>query len=157
MMVAVVVGVTVMPAAASGSAGGPAGTVSTVAGGVGGPARGTKVGIGAPCGVTSAAGSIYAGAGPTVRKLSPTGQLTTPAGTGITAPLGDRGPAVKASLAGACGVAVDRSGNLLIADTVTERVRAVAAGTGTFYGQTMTARHIYTVAGGALHSLFVSE
>ena len=41
----------------------------------------------------------------------------------------------------------DGAGNLLIADTRNNRVRVVAASTGTFYGQAMTAGHIYTVAG----------
>jgi hypothetical protein len=42
-------------------------------------------------------------------------------------------------------VAVDRAGNLVIADY---RVQVVAARTGTFYGRAMTAGHIYPVAGG---------
>jgi hypothetical protein len=45
------------------------------------------------------------------------------------------------------GVAVDGAGNLLIADTLNRRVRVVAAHNGTFYGQAMTAGHIYTIAG----------
>ena len=45
------------------------------------------------------------------------------------------------------GVAVDGAGNLVIADTGNNRVRVVAASTGTFYGQAMTAGDIYTVAG----------
>jgi NHL repeat-containing protein len=44
-------------------------------------------------------------------------------------------------------VAADAAGNLLIADTFNARVRVVAARTGTFYGQAMTAGDIYTVAG----------
>jgi hypothetical protein len=39
------------------------------------------------------------------------------------------------------------SGNLLIADTENNRVRVLAATTGTFYGRAMTAGRIYTVAG----------
>ena len=35
----------------------------------------------------------------------------------------------------------------MIADNVNDRVRVVAAGSGTFYGQSMTAGDIYTVAG----------
>src|ERR1700745_3644911 len=38
-------------------------------------------------------------------------------------------------------------GTRVIADTNNERVRVVAGSTGTFYGQAMTAGHIYTVAG----------
>jgi DNA-binding beta-propeller fold protein YncE len=45
------------------------------------------------------------------------------------------------------GVAVDAAGNLVIADTSDLRIRFVAATTGTFYGQAMTAGDIYTVAG----------
>jgi hypothetical protein len=45
-------------------------------------------------------------------------------------------------------VAVDHAGNLLISDAETSRIRVVAAATGTFYGQAMTAGDIYTVAGG---------
>ncbi len=42
---------------------------------------------------------------------------------------------------------MDGAGNLLIADTDNNRVRLVAETSGTFYGQAMTAGHIYTVAG----------
>ena len=44
-------------------------------------------------------------------------------------------------------MAIDGSGNLLIADSSFERIRVVPVTTGTFYGQAMTADHIYTVAG----------
>ncbi len=60
---------------------------------------------------------------------------------------GDGGPATSAEMAQSAGVAVDASGNVLIADQYNNRVRVVAATTGTFYGQSMTAGDIYTVAG----------
>ena len=41
----------------------------------------------------------------------------------------------------------DGAGNLVIADSSNNRIRVVAAGTGTFYGQAMTAGDIYTIAG----------
>ena len=44
-------------------------------------------------------------------------------------------------------VAVDRTGNLIISDSVDCRIRVVAVRTGTFYGPAMTAGDIYTVAG----------
>ena len=146
--------------AARGSQAAPSGNISTVAGGVGGPAKATKVAM-IPCGVASAGGSLYvsdltpaesttpgAFAGGAVRKVSPTGRLTTPVGTGALGPLGDGGLASKASLRGPNGVAFDHPGNMVIADTYGSRVRFVAAHTGTFFGQAMTAGHVYTVASG---------
>ena len=51
------------------------------------------------------------------------------------------------------GVFVDGSGNVVIADTGNNRIRVVADTTGTFYGQSMTAGDIYTVAGGGTGGL----
>jgi sugar lactone lactonase YvrE len=75
------------------------------------------------------------------------GDIYTVAGNGQYAFGGDGGPAVNAKLAVPNDVAVDHAGNLVIADTGNHRVRVVAASTGTFYGQPMTAGDIYTVAG----------
>jgi trimeric autotransporter adhesin len=78
------------------------------------------------------------------------GHIYTVAGDGVTVTsLGDGGPATKASLAVPAAVAFDGSGNLLIADSLHELLRVVAASTGTFYGQAMTAGDIYTIAGTA--------
>ncbi len=74
------------------------------------------------------------------------GDIYTVAGDGTQGFSGDGGPATSAGLS-LQGVAVDAAGNLLIADAGNERVRVVAASTGTFYGQAMTAGDIYTVAG----------
>ena len=101
------------------------------------------------------AGSLYVGDRLTVRKVDPGSDwLTTPAGTGGDlpfgsggSPLGDGGPARRASLTDACGVVVDQNGNLATADWGTSRVRMVAASDGMFYGQPMTAGDIYTIAG----------
>ena len=69
--------------------------------------------------------------------------MTTPAGIrGVSSGFG--GPADASSLNDS-GVAVDHSGNLVIADKF--HVAVVAAKTGTFYGQPMTAGHLYSVAG----------
>jgi hypothetical protein len=76
------------------------------------------------------------------------GHIYTVAGNGSPGFSGDGGPATDARLSHQAGVAVDRAGNILIADTHSSRIRVVAAATGTFYGQAMTAREIYTVAGG---------
>src|SRR6266571_3119217 len=128
-------------------AGAVAGTIATVAGGVGGPAKATKLWL-AACGVTFGGGSLYIGDFTSVRKVNPgTDWLTTPAGTGVEDPLGDGAPAIRAGISGGCGMALDSAGNLVIVDQSHERVRVVAARTGTFYGQAMTGGDIYTVAG----------
>ena len=75
------------------------------------------------------------------------GDIYTVAGTGAYGFSGDGGPATAAELASPDQTAVDGAGNLVIADWGNSRVRVVAAGTGTFYGQAMTAGDIYTVAG----------
>jgi trimeric autotransporter adhesin len=81
------------------------------------------------------------------------GDIYTVAGNGTAGSSGDGGPATSAEFAFPEGVAVDGSGNLVIADTLNGRVRVVAASTGTFYGQAMTAGDIYTVAGGGTSGL----
>jgi hypothetical protein len=157
-MLAAAVLVPVMMAAASGPARGvtagppasrhaaSAGTITTMAGGVGGPGRATSVGVRA-CGVSLGNGSLYIAGTYSVRKVSPaTDALTTPAGTGARGPVADGGPATRASLL-TCGTSVDAAGNLLVADINDNRLRVVAARTSTFYGQAMTAGHIYTIAG----------
>jgi secreted PhoX family phosphatase len=75
------------------------------------------------------------------------GDIYTVAGDGTLGSSGDGGPATKAELGLPDGVSVDDAGNLIIADGREERVRVVAATTGTYYGQAMTAGDIYTVAG----------
>jgi hypothetical protein len=76
------------------------------------------------------------------------GDIYTVAGDGQAGYSGDGGPALSALLRSPGGVAVDGSANLVIADTLNNRVRVVAESTGSFYGQAMTAGDIYTVAGG---------
>ena len=75
------------------------------------------------------------------------GDIYTVAGTGTPGYSGDGGPAAAAELDNPDGVAVDQAGNLVIGDTYNNVIRVVAARTGTFYGQAMTAGDIYTVAG----------
>jgi len=75
------------------------------------------------------------------------GDIYTVAGNGTFGFAGDGGPATSAELAGPDQTAVDGAGNLVIADGANGRVRVVAAGDGTFYGQSMSAGDIYTVAG----------
>jgi hypothetical protein len=101
-----------------------------------------------PCGVAFSGGHLYIGTDTAVQNISPGSDwLTTLAGTGVTGRVISGRRATRTSLDGACGVAVDGVGNRVIADTFHERVEVVAASTGSFYGQAMTAGHIYTVAG----------
>jgi hypothetical protein len=75
------------------------------------------------------------------------GDIYSVAGTGTSKFSGDGGPAVAAALSNPAGVALDGSGNLVIADQDNGRARVIAATTGTFYRKAMTAGDIYTVAG----------
>ena len=120
------------------------GTITTFAGtgtagysGDGGPALSAQ--LSDPAGVAvDNSGNIYvADSGNNrVRRISPTGVITTFAGTGTATFSGDGGPATNADLQTPRGVAVDASGNLYIADKYNDRIRKVAGGT------------ITTVAGG---------
>jgi hypothetical protein len=128
------------------------GTISTAAGGVGGPGPARSVAMVNACGLRAAGASLYIGTGAgnigygsALRRVNVvTGALTTVAGNGAAGPVGDGGAAT-ATAVGPCSSTVDPAGNLVIPDGLT--VRLVAAKTGTFYGQKMTAGRLYTVAG----------
>src|SRR5205814_9761336 len=93
------------------------------------------------------------GAGPAVATVSPRAAcLARPAGIGAAGLAIDGLLATRASLS-VCGVVFDQSGNAVLAEGSNSLVRVVAARTGTFYSQAMTARHIYTVAGGGTGGL----
>ncbi|OFV95488.1 MAG: hypothetical protein A3H28_15780 [Acidobacteria bacterium RIFCSPLOWO2_02_FULL_61_28] len=65
-----------------------------------------------------------------IRKITPGGQISTIAGTGEYGYSGDGGKAVLATLAFPVGVALDRAGNLYIADADNAVVRRVNLSTG---------------------------
>ena len=65
-----------------------------------------------------------------IRRVDPSGTITTIAGTGELGKSGDNGPAVAAQFSYPQGVAADGNGNLYIADTGNHRIRRVDA-TGT--------------------------
>ncbi|HEY2579031.1 MAG TPA: hypothetical protein VGI74_22210, partial [Streptosporangiaceae bacterium] len=139
------------------AAGATADVISTAAGGVGGPGSGMSVALGNPCDVSVGNGHIfiadtkfhtfdrqYSGA---VREMSPSSsELTTVAGNGEFEKYANGGVATDSYLP-TCGTVVGKSGNLIVTDYKDERIRVVAAVTGTFYGQAMTAGHIYAIAG----------
>lgn len=72
------------------------------------------------------AGDLFIADGIRIREINPQGIISTVAGDGFLHSVGDSGPATKAILNQPVGVALDRFGNLYIADTGTQRVRMVA-------------------------------
>jgi hypothetical protein len=82
------------------------------------------------------AGNLYIAetAAHRVRKISPEGTITTVAGIGgprctspsDCRPIGDGGPATSAALSYPTGIAVDKAGNVFVADTGNARVRRVS-------------------------------
>ncbi len=82
-----------------------------------------------------------------VKVIAPSGVVADAAGTGRAGNGGDGGVASSAQLDEPTGVAVDRAGDLFIADTANCKVRVVAAAGGSVLGQAVARDHIYTVAG----------
>ena len=62
-----------------------------------------------------------------IRKVAPTGIITTVAGTGEAGSSGDEGAATSARIRTPRGVAVDDNGNIFLADTGNNRLRQVTA------------------------------
>jgi uncharacterized protein (TIGR03437 family) len=114
----------------------PDGAIVTIAGtgvegysGDGGQASATQ--LYAPRDVAvDAAANLYIAEfeGHRVRKVTPAGVISTVAGTGIAGLGGDGGPAIVAQLSFPAGLAVDRTGALLIADSGNNRVRKILPG-----------------------------
>jgi len=112
----------------------PRDLIATVAGGGSGGDGGaaTKASLGRPAGVAAdALGNVFIAdtVNNRIRKVDTSGVITTVAGNGSIGYSGDGGPATNASLGGTsglpCGVAVDASGNLFIADTLNAVIRKV--------------------------------
>jgi sugar lactone lactonase YvrE len=108
-----------------------AGTGAAADSGDGGPA--VNAGVSQPTGITvDATGNLYfSSSWSRVRKVNvSTGIIETVAGQFVTSFGGDNGPAVDALFWDPVPSAIDRSGNLFIADYENSRVRMVAAATG---------------------------
>jgi uncharacterized protein (TIGR03437 family) len=113
------------------------GVITTIAGtgtagytGDGGSAANAQVNQ--PAGLaTDTSGNIYVAdtLNHAVREITPTGNITTIAGTGVQGYAGDGGSAMGAQLRFPSGVAVDQAGNIYIADTGNHVVRKIINGT----------------------------
>ena len=104
-------------------------TISSIAGGgaLAFPVRAIDVRVPVAGGVaTGRHGDVYFCTTNAVLKLDAKGILTRVAGTGKYGYSGDGGPATRAELAWPAGLAVDESGNLLIADSANHRIRKVS-------------------------------
>ena len=109
------------------------GTITTIAGtgergygGDGGPAVDAQ--LNGPWGVAvDIAANIYIAESGShrIRKVDPSGTISTVAGTGEGSFGGDNGPAVQGRLSAPTGMAVDDEGNLYIADYNNRRIRKV--------------------------------
>ncbi len=73
--------------------------------------------------------------------------IYTIAGTGTASYSGDGGAATAATLNQVAGAVVLPNGNLVVVDYLNQRIRMVAAVSGTYYQVPMTAGDIYTIAG----------
>lgn len=116
------------------------GTITTVAGNgtaafSGDSGSPTSASLNNPTGtVVDSAGNIYIAdrGNNRIRMVSATtGFITTVAGTGTAAFSGDNGPATSAALSSPYGIAIDRDGNILIADQYNFRIRKLTVDTGT--------------------------
>ncbi|MGC2169273.1 MAG: DUF6531 domain-containing protein [Acidimicrobiales bacterium] len=75
------------------------------------------------------------------------GDIYAVAGDATAGYSGDGGAATSAEVHSPAGISVDSSGDLYIADTTNNVIRFVPASSGSYFGESMTADDIYTVAG----------
>jgi hypothetical protein len=112
---------------------------------------GGEAGLGHPTGVAvDHAGDVYVSeaAEQRVQIIRAGGHaVATVAGTGAPGYTGNGLAAPSSELNQPTGISVDTSGNLYVADTANCRVRVMPAAGGTFFGQTMVAHHLYSIAG----------
>jgi hypothetical protein len=113
----------------------PNGTITTIAGtgtnafsGDSGPA--TAADLNTPVGVTvDGAGNVYIAdeLNRRIRRIDPSGVISTIAGDGVSGSTGDGGPAAAARFQRPIDVRVDGLGNILVADAEANRIRRIGA------------------------------
>jgi uncharacterized protein (TIGR03437 family) len=112
-----------------------AGMISTIAGNgqvgsTGGGGSATSASFASPWDVkVDGSGNIYVSDWQSyrVRKVDPSGNITTFAGTGVAGFSGDGGPATNATFDGPTGLGLDPAGDLFIADSLGNRIRKVSS------------------------------
>ncbi len=128
--------------------------------GTGGPATSAELNSPTCVAVDSAGGILIVDSGNAViRYIAPAngtyygqqgmiaGDIYTIAGNGTTGYSGNGGPALSAEFNGLSTVFLDSAGDLVISDSMNNVVRFIPLSSGTYYGQSMTAEDIYTIAG----------
>src|SRR5436190_20269805 len=85
------------------------------------------------------------------------GGITTIAGNGEPGYSGDGGPAMRASLNEPYGIAIDRGGNIFVADRLNRRVRRIDAANGTITTLAGTGEAVYSGDGGAAAQAALAE
>src|SRR5436309_5324490 len=86
-----------------------------------------------------------------------TGVITTIAGNGDAGYGGDGGPAMRASLNEPYGIAIDRGGNIFVADRLNRRVRRIDAANGTITTLAGAGEAVYSGDGGAAAQAGLAE
>ena len=112
------------------------GVINTFAGtgtcghtGDGGPANKAEIALGTGHLTFDSTGNLYLAESETstIRKISPSGVITTIAGTGQFGFGGDNGPANKASFNFPVGLAADSQGNLYVAEPINSIIRKISS------------------------------
>lgn len=85
------------------------------------------------------------------------GDIYTVAGNGICGSADDGGPALDAEIWDPGALAVDRSGDVVVADQGNRTIREIASHSGTFYGVAISAGHMETVAGEGSYGPYLSD